>query len=60
MDLARLKPLQDKLEHHSVYQAVRDLKGLHIFIQRERDALNIADRALRARVSFWNEVEAQL
>ena len=29
-------------------------------IQRERDALNIADRALRARVSFWNEVEAQL
>ena len=33
MDLARLKPLQDKLEHHSVYQAVRDLKGLHIFME---------------------------
>ena len=33
MDLARLKPLQDKLEHHSVYTAVRDLKGLQIFME---------------------------
>ena len=33
MDLSRLKPLQDKLEHHSVYQAVKDLEGLRTFME---------------------------
>lgn len=33
MDLARLKPLQDQLEHHSVYQAVGDLKSLRTFME---------------------------
>jgi len=33
MDLTGLNPLQDKLEHHSVYQAVKDLEGLRIFME---------------------------
>jgi len=33
MDLTNLKPLQDKLENHSVYQAVNDLAGLRTFME---------------------------
>ncbi len=33
MDLAPLKPLQDRLEHHPVYAAVRDLPTLRTFME---------------------------
>ena len=33
MDLTRLKPVQDKLENHLVYQSVNDLKSLRTFME---------------------------
>ena len=33
MDLAPLKPLQDRLEHHPVYAAVSDLPTLRVFME---------------------------
>tara|TARA_B100000579_G_scaffold390371_1_gene364799 strand:+ start:770 stop:1522 length:753 start_codon:yes stop_codon:yes gene_type:complete len=33
MDLTVIKPLQDRLEEHSVYSKVKDLAGLRVFMQ---------------------------
>ena len=33
MDLTTLKPIQDKLENHPIYQSVNDLKSLHTFME---------------------------
>ena len=33
MDLTTLKPVQDKLENHPIYQSVNDLESLHTFME---------------------------